>query len=290
MAKPSRCSENEAVWSEGEIPMSQETARADIAKKTAVYRIPGVDSVTIRRDVEYRTTDAGILTMDLYYPPDWNTGARIPAVVVVAGYPDVGFERMLGCKFKDMGSSVSWAQLMAASGLVAITYTNREPAADCYALLEHLRANAAALGIAGDRMAVWASSGNVPLALSVLMRESPKYLKCAVLYYGLMLDLDGSTNVAEAAKQFRFANPCVGKSVDDLPEDLPMFIVRAGQDNPGLNEALDRFVAKSLNRNLPITFVNYPAAPHAFDLLLDSERSREIIRQTLTFLRFHLSA
>jgi len=111
-----------------------------------------------------------------------------------------------------------------------------------------------------------------------------------VLLYGLMLDLDGSTNVAEAAKQFRFVNPCAGKSVDDLPKDVPMFIVRAGQDNPGLNEALDRFMAKSLDRNLPITFVNYPAAPHAFDLLLDSESSREIVRQTLAFLRFHLSA
>ena len=270
--------------------MSQETARADITKKTVVYRIPGVDSVTIRRDVEYRTTDAGVLTMDLYYPPGWKTGARIPAVVIVAGYPDVGFERMLGCKFKDMGSPVSWAQLMAASGLLAITYTNRDPAADCYALLEHLRANAEPLGINVDRMAVWASSGNVPLALSLLMRESPEDLKCAVLYYGLMLDLDGSTNVAEAAKQFRFVNPCAGKSVDDFPEDLPMFIVRAGQDNPGLNEALDRFVVKALNRNLPITFVNYPAAPHAFDLLLDSENSREIVRQTLAFLRLHLSA
>ena len=67
-----------------------------------------------------------------------------------------------------------------------------------------------------------------------------------------------------------------------------MFIVRAGQDNPGLNEALDRFVVRALNRNLPITLVNYPAAPHAFDLLLDSEGSREVVRQTLAFLRFQL--
>jgi hypothetical protein len=57
---------------------------------------------------------------------------------------------------------------------------------------------------------------------------------------------------------------------------------------PGLNEALDRFVAKALPCNLPITFVNHPMAPHAFDLFDDSDTSREIIRRILAFLQFHL--
>jgi hypothetical protein len=43
-----------------------------------------------------------------------------------------------------------------------------------------------------------------------------------------------------------------------------------------------------LTRNLPVTFVNHPEAPHAFDLLHDSETSHEIIRQILAFMRFHL--
>src|SRR5258708_29067488 len=90
--------------------------------------------VTVRRDVEFGANDGGPLLMDLYYPPDAASGTQIPAVVVVAGYPDPGFERMLGCKFKDMGSSVSWGRLLAASGLVAITYADREPEADLAAL------------------------------------------------------------------------------------------------------------------------------------------------------------
>lgn len=270
--------------------MSQEAAPVDIAKKMVVYRLPGVESVTVRRDVEYRKTDAGALTMDVYYPPDWKAGAQTPAVVIVAGYPDAGLEKMLGCRFKDMGSTVGWAHLMAASGLVAITYTNREPAGDCNALLRHLRANSAALGIDGGRIGVWASSGNVPLALSLLMREAHDYLKCAALCYGLMMDLDGATSVAQAAQMFGFANASAGKTVEDLRQNVPMFIVRAGQDNPQLNEVIDRFVAKSLARNLPVTFVNYPEAPHAFDLFLDNEASREVMRQVLAFLRFQLSA
>ena len=246
-----------------------------------------MERAAVRKDQVYRTTDAGPLTMDLYYPPDAQEGSRRPAVVFVAGYSDVGYEKMLGCKFKEMAMSVSWGQLVAASGLVAIAYTNREPKADLDALLQHVRQNAASLGIDGNRIGVWASSGNVPLALSALMqRETADFLTCGVLLYGFMLDLDGATGVAEAAQTFRFTNPNTGKSLDDLPPDLPLFIVRAGQDQfPHLNDSIDRFVAGALARNLPITLVNHATGPHAFDLMQDSETSREIIRQILGFLR-----
>lgn len=268
--------------------MSQETQQDRITKKTVVYQTPGMDAVTIRRDVEYRSNDASALTMDIYYPPDSKSGARTPAVVFVSGYSDVGFQKMLGCKLKEMGSYISWGKLTAASGLVAITYSAVEPTADLHALLQYVRQNAAGLGIDENRIGVWACSGNVPNALSVLMQEANDYLKCAVLCYGLMLDLDGSTNVAQAAKMFGFVNPSEGKSVNDLPQDLPLFIARAGQDNPQLNEMIDQFLAKALSRNLPVTFANHHVAPHAFDVMHDSDASREIIRQILAFIRFHL--
>ena len=269
--------------------MSQETQRNDITKRRVVYKIPGEDAVTIRRDVEYLSNDAGVQTMDIYYPPDSKSGARTPAVVFVSGFSDLGFQKMLGCKLKEMESYISWGQLTAASGLAAITYTNREPAEDLHALLQYVRQNAASLGIDETRIGLWTCSGNAPMALSVLMQEDRDYLKCAVLCYGLMLDLEGSTSVAELAKTFGFVNQCAGKSVNDLSQDIPLFIVRAGQDEiPHLNETIDRFLVKALACNLPITFANHPAAPHSFDVMHDSETSREIIRQILAFMRFHL--
>jgi len=271
--------------------MSPEAPQDDVSKKRVVYRMPGVDAVTVRRDVEYGGTEAGALTMDVYYPPDLESGARLPAVVFVTGYPDPGFQAMVGCKQKELGSYVSWGRLTAASGLAAITYTNREPAADVDALLQYVRQNAASLGIDEHRIGIWACSGNVPVALSVLMQEGQNDLKCAVFCYGFMLDIDASTGVADAARQWRFANPSAGKSVEDLPRDVPLFIVRAGQDTtPHVNETIDRFLIKALARNLPIVFANHARAPHAFDLLDDSETSREIIRQVLAFMRFHLGA
>jgi acetyl esterase/lipase len=228
--------------------------------------------------------------MDLYYPPDSRSGVRTPCVIFVTGFSDVGAQRMLGCKFKEMGSYISWGQLAAASGLVAITYANEEAATDVHAVLQHLRRHAADLNIDETRIGVWACSGNVPNALSVLRQDTGASLRCAVLCYGYMLDADGSTDVADAARQFGFVNPCAGASVEDLPRDIPLFVARAGRDQmPGLNTTLDRFVARALPSNLPLTVVNHSTAPHAFDLLDDSETSREIIGRILAFMRFHLT-
>lgn len=271
--------------------MSQNEKPEPISKKAVVYRVPGMEDVKVLRDVEYLKDDAGSLVMDIYYPPGMKSAERTPAVIIVAGYPDTGFEARVGCKFKEMGSSVSWGQLMAASGLIAITYTNREPAADILALLGHVRRSAARLGIDENRIGLWASSGNVPLALSVLMRQDDDYLKCAALCYGIMLDMDGTTHAADAARMWGFSNPCAGISVFDMPKGLPLLIVRAGLDEmPHLNETIEAFMTGALTCNLPVTFINHATAPHAFDLFHDSETTRQTIRQILSFMQLHLLA
>lgn len=263
--------------------------RHEIARKKVVYQMPGADAVTIRRDEVFRVTDAGPLTMDLYYPPVAKAGARLPAIVVVTGFSGAR-PSPLGCAFKDMEWSVSWGRLIAASGIVAIFYTNRDPEEDVEALVQYVRQNAPSLGVDEQRVGVLATSGNVPLALSVLMRHGQQ-LKCAVMCYGFMLDLDGSTGIAEAARQWGFVNAAAGKSVDDLPPGLPLLVVRAGQDQfPHLNEMIDRFVAEALARNLPVTLVNHATGPHSFDLLDDSDAARNIVEQILAFMRFTLSA
>jgi hypothetical protein len=105
-----------------------------------------------------------------------------------------------------------------------------------------------------------------------------------------MLDLDGAAGVADAAETFRFTNPTVGRRMVDLPQDMALFVVRAGQEQfAGLNDSIDRFVAKAVGDNRPITLINYARGIHSFDILQDSEASREIIRQALSFLRSQLT-
>jgi acetyl esterase/lipase len=265
------------------------TNPTDITKKRIVYFVPEMDTVTIHKDVEYQHRDGETLAMDIYYPPGPKTGKRTPAVVFVIGYSDAGFQKMLGCKQKEMLSYVSWGQATSASGLIAITYSATKPAEDLDALVRYVRQNAGSLGIDENRIAIWTCSGNAPNALSFLMQLDLSYLKCAVLCYPMVLDLEGYASTAESAKMFGFSNPSQGKSVEDLPRELPLFIARAGRDAmPHLNETLDRFVTKALNCNLAITLTNHATAPHAFDTADDSETSREIIRQILAFMRFHL--
>jgi hypothetical protein len=269
--------------------MSEDATPHPSTTTPVVYHMPGSDAITVLREVQSRAADGGVLAMDIYLPPDTAKGARLPAVVIVAGYPDEGFQKFLGCRFKDMASSQSWARLMALSGMAAITYTNRRPGDDLRALVDHLVHQAPVLGIDERRIGIWASSGNVPLALSLLMRDAPARVRCAALLYGYMLDLDGATAVADAARGVGFANPCAGRTIADLSTDVPLFIARAGQDQfPGLKESIDAFIAGALGRNLPLTFANHPAGPHAFDLFDASDTSREIVRRVLRFLQFHL--
>jgi acetyl esterase/lipase len=174
--------------------------------------------------------------------------------------------------------------------MVAILYSNREPVEDVQAILQHIREHAASLGIDDTRLAIWAGSGNVPLAVWLLMQRDWADLKCAVLCYGFMLDLHGSTAVADMQKTFRFANPCAGKSMDDVRDDVPLLVARSGRDQfAGINSSIDAFVGGALRKNLPITLINHADAPHGFDLFHDSETSREIIRHILRFLQFHLA-
>ncbi len=270
--------------------MSEAAPRHPITTRPLVYAHPGADGLPVRRDVEYRTGDGGALTFDLYYPREPAGAAPFPALVFANGFPDPGCQRHLGCRQKEMQCYVDWARLAAAAGVAAVLYANREPVADARAVLDHLGRHAEALGIDAGRIGIWACSGHGPLALSLLMdgaRQPPP--RCAALFYPMLLDLDGTTAIADAAGRFGFANPAAGRSPDELPSALPLWVARAGQDeNPGLNEALDRFAAQALARNLPLTLVNLPAAPHAFDLLDASDASRHAVTQALAFLRHHL--
>ena len=253
-----------------------------IASRRIVSRPAGA---VHRREHEYRAADGSRQAMDIYYPAD--ARSPLPVVLLVTGYRDAGMQRMLGRPAKDLGSNVSWAELLAASGLATVTYLNVEPSADAAAVLQHLATGGGSLGLDTDRIGVWACSGNVPNALGLLIGAGRDTVRCAALLYGYMLDLAGSTIVKEMSA-FGFVTPD-GKSIDDLPGDLPLFIARAGLDEtPHLNETIDAFVLGALARNLPVTMTNHHAGPHAFDAVLDSADTRGVIDQVVAFLRHHL--
>jgi hypothetical protein len=267
--------------------MTQNDPRADVARRPLVLHVAGMDEASVRANQPYREGDDGMF--DLYRGGAAPGEALQPAVIVVMGVPDAGMRRFVGCSAKEMESYVTWARYLAASGFVAITYTNADPVQDAERVLQYVRDHAAALGVDRDRLAIWSCSGNVPTALGLLMNHAD--LAAAVLAYGYTIDVDGSTAVAEAKAQFRFADPVAGRSPADLPPHVPLCLVRAGQDAlPRLNESLDRFSAHLLKANRPLTLINAPELPHAFDSASDTGSSRAVIRQMQAFLQSHTRA
>jgi len=252
----------------------------EVTTRRVLYEIIGMQSITTSEQT-FPGSDGEPLPI-AFYRPAAPIADPPPAVVIIEGYADPGFSKFLGCRFMDMAWSISMAQLIAASGMVAVTYANRLPSSDAATVLEYVKANAGILGIDGSRIAIYASSGHAPVALSVLDRA-----RCAVLSNPLTFDIDGATHVAEASKMFRFEAP----PMHAIQAARPVFMIRSGKDEmPGLNVSLDRFVTHLLAANHPLWLVNHPDAPHSFDLFHDSEVTRRILRAALAFLRDELQA
>lgn len=220
--------------------------RHEVATRRVLYEIPGMQSVQVRRS-EFKGANGDPLPLEIY---DAINPISDAVVAIVEGYPDAGFEKHVGCKFMEMEWTICIARLIAASGMTAITHSNRDPAPDAEALMAHVATMTSRIGI-------WATSGHGPVALKAAAKA-----RCAVL-----------------------TNPI---TTDFCPE-TPLFVVRSGKDEtPGLNTALDAFITRAIAGNHWITIVNYPDAPHSFELHLDTPETRRILQQGLDFFRHNL--
>ena len=264
--------------------MSDRPARHPITLKRIIRNLEAMERIEVTSDVTYH----GDLKLDVYHPRSSSVELP-PAIVITAGYADVGVPMTLGCNFREMEFVVSLAQWLAASGMAAIAYSTSSPASDAGRVADFIARSGAELRLDPERLGIWASSGNVPVALGFLMEKRPG-VRAAVLSNGYTFDAGGVTAVADAAATYRFVNATAGRSVRELPSGLPMLVVRCGHDDPGLNQALDRFVGDAVGENLPITFVNHATAPHAFEINVDTPVSHHILDAMLSFMRFHLAA
>ena len=209
--------------------------------------------------------------------------ARRPIVMLVHG----GVPTSL--PVKEMGAYRSWGRLLAAQGMVAVTFTHRlrwplrqlqESAADVRAAIDLVRASASKFNAHPDRMCIAAYSAGGPL-LTVALQDERRYVRCQLAIYPLV-DVQGFG----AADEAKFAL----KTYVDRPSFPPLFLARAGRDAiPTLNERLDAFIGSAIAANAPITIVNHPTGAHGFDVANDDERSREIIRAALEFMKAHLN-
>ena len=105
-----------------------------------VYQLPY--SGEVRQGISYG--EAGRV-FDIYLPEQ--SEAPAPAVVLVTGYPDPGFEARIGMKQMQIPVYKGWARLLAANGMAAVIYSNIQPVDDVLTLLGFLRSQAHQLQI-----------------------------------------------------------------------------------------------------------------------------------------------
>jgi acetyl esterase/lipase len=255
------------------------------SQQPVLYSMPGMDQVTVRSGVRYKRSADQDLEMTLYYPRDRAQTSSWPAVIFVFGYSDAAATRLTGAPLRQMGQYTTWPRIVAASGLVGITYATNQPLEDLRDLMRYVRSHAADLRIDARAIGLWACSANVPVALAYL-GEAPEGLRTAVFYYGLMPTPDGYQRAQQDSLSnrlgFAMPEPHPMPSADSTP---PLLLVRAGKDNlQQVKASIDHFSSLAVGQNVPLTLINYSGGRHAFDIVDDNQTTRDIIGHTLTFL------
>jgi acetyl esterase/lipase len=166
----------------------------------------------------------------------------------------------------------------------------REPEQDVLDLLDYVRSQGEHLGIDASRLGIWACSSLPPIGWRVALRDAPASIRCLVSYYGAM-NLEHLLTKADPSETGALLREYSLIPYLRLhPQALaPMLVVRAGRDHPRLNQSIDAFVAEALAQNAPLEVINYPKGQHAFDVLDNTNRTRQIIQRTLAFLTTHLT-
>lgn len=242
------------------------------------YTLPGMEDVLVA-NVEYKDG----LNMDIYYPPDFDFRSTAPVVVFPLSYADEQIYQWFGLdKLKNMEPYVTWGPLLGVSGMIAVTYETDYPYDDFHDVMNFIFERSEEYGFDRTNIGIWACSSNPLIALEILSDKHHEWgenVKCGVLYYPFIQHFMEPSG----------ANAPVIKTLKKrLRSDVPLYIVKAGQDDPVQNEALDMFVDMARDQEAPLEYVDFEDAPHGFDVYYDTERTKEIIKYTLDFYKLHL--
>jgi acetyl esterase/lipase len=240
-------------------------------------------AVPVLRDVDYHGGDPS-LRMDVYRP------------VGVGPWPVVVFVHGEGADLEGSGESpkvkdtplyVGWGRLVASLGMVGVTFTPRSwdrlrhvarKVADVDAAMRFVRAHGHSWGADPSRLAVYCASAGVPVGVTVAAREDAR---CCVAYYGPM-------DVRPYGDDPRLADVSPMALLEQGADLPPLLVVRCGQDDEELNRSIDDFMNAAWDQDRTVELLAYEDGHHAFEVIDQVDESRQVIAQTVEFLREHL--
>lgn len=269
------------------------TARRWRPDLEVVLPVPDGVEIDVERDQVARGPDGSSVSYDVYRPA--GLGPARPIVVFVHGDadPDVLADA------KGWGQYTSWGRLVASRGMVGVTFNHSSllartqmdlVIAEIGAVVAAVRSRASEIGADGERVAICGISACAPYGLTVAYAALPP-VRCAVACYGpLILEIDPEyTATSVSAADLERCSP--SWLLDALaPAVPPTLILKAGLDREPVNDGIDEFVGRATDLGAPINRLVHETGHHAFDVLDDDDRSREIIEATLGFLAEHLGA
>ena len=268
-----------------------------------IYDIPEMYSVTVQTAefpegsaFQLPGTKLDNLPMYIFYPPGWQGGELLPAVILPNTWD---LDREDDWPIAGIGSISnfeSWGRMIAANGLIAIAYETKNPN-DLDALVKYIQESGSEYGIDATRLGLFGTSGNGWLVGSFSNQENREYIKFVVYFYSGVEFVDSPwyQGTIDTCKQFGcyFAElPEVSK----LRSDLPTFLVLATMDYPSNRADSDYYLQKASEQGVPMTVVKFENAVHGFDFkaITQSQALRdkgsEIIQQAIDFMKAHAFA
>lgn len=267
----------------------------EFIKARVVYQVPGMDKVKVFSDLTYKEAGGKELKMDIFQPPNLNPNDKLPAVLYIHGgtlppdYPVMP---------KSWEVYITHGRLIAASGMVGVTFNHRYYGVDKKNLdnsfsdvrdaIKYVRENAEKYNINPDRICLWGFSGGGS-HLSVALQDKMEYVRCIVSYYGVM-NLKSLISGGRNNLDWMTGYAPVDYLIFDNYKIPPFFIGRAGLDSPAINATIDAFIAKALEMNIDIETANHPGGVHGFDVFNDDRRTREILEDTISFIKRNIFA
>jgi len=226
----------------------------DIRHWPNVVAAPDPSAYRVDDNLNY-PSGGDLLPFALYRP---KTSGRAPIVVIVNGIGDPPGDRQMNWQINR-----SWAALLAANGIAAVTMAAKTDEVDrnLNDLVTYLGDRGARLGIDAGRLALFSAAASTEVAGRFL--QSPKgrvAVDCAVFYYGL---------------------PPAG----DLPQNVPvMFVVAEGDMRTPESAAYAGLWQRVMASKAPWSLVFGASQSQAFDAIDQSPASRRIVAQTIDFL------
>jgi hypothetical protein len=219
-----------------------------------VYKMDTTDLVKIFT-VNYIIKKAKKRRAEFYYPPEFDFKQKTPAIVLftVKKYP------------MDRASYVSWAQMLAANGFIAITYEAPDYENDFKYLLNYIYQNEFYLSINLNKIGVIAFCGALNRYFSMNFMEIEKYN----ISYGIFF-----SGTIPSPHKYKYS--------------YPLLIVNSGKDYKVCSQSFKRFKIEADKLGLNYKMIDFPKGIHRFDAFQPTEGSKKTIKLMIKEMRNYL--